>query len=132
MRNPFGKPDTPWHWWLGSICWVVAAMSSWMLFSFALLQVLDKIDNRQQQDTWATWGIMGSLAVAQVLATWAAWRRPTTYPAIGRTNWPALLILLWRVGLAAFQIIWSGLTVISLGYGLSGPAHPRVHLIINQ
>jgi len=77
-------------------------------------------------------GIVGSLGVAQILVTWAAWRRPAAYPVIGCANWPAVLILLWRAGLAAFQIIWLGLAVISLGYGLSGPAHPAVHSIINQ
>jgi hypothetical protein len=132
MPNLLGKPDTLWHWWLASLCWTVAIVASWLLGCFALLHMLDKMTNQQQQDNWAMCGIMGSLGVAQVLVTWAAWRRPTTYPAIARANWPALLMLLWRAGLAAFQIIWSGLTVIGLGYGLSGPAHPPVHSILNQ
>ncbi|MGI4760644.1 MAG: hypothetical protein ACRYF0_08065 [Janthinobacterium lividum] len=128
MRNPFGRPYTLWQWWLGSLCWIVAVVSSWLLFSFALLHLLDKIGNQQQQDTWAMWGIMSSLGVAQVLVTWAAWRRPATYPAIGRANWPALLMLLWRMGLAGCQVAWLGYTIIVVGYAMSGPAHPPTQL----
>lgn len=106
-------------------------MFSWLLVGSALLKVLDEIGNRQQQGNWAMRGIQGSLAVAQGLVTWAAWRRPASYPASGRANWPALLMLLWRVGLAGFQIIWLAFTVIGLGYGLSGPVHSATYPGIN-
>jgi hypothetical protein len=131
MHNLFGKPDTLWQWWLASLCWVVVVVPSWILFSDALLTALDKIGRQQQQESWAIYGVFGSWGVAQVLICRAAWRRPATYPATGRANWPALLVFLWRAGLAAFQVIWLGYTSIIVGYALSGPAHPTAHPIIN-
>lgn len=127
MRNPFGKPDTLWHWWLGSLCWTVAVVAGWLIVSFTLLHELDNLGDRQQQNYWAMRGMLGSLGVAQGLLIRAAWRRPTTYPAIGRANWPALLMLLWRAGLAAWQVAWLGYTTIVVGYGLSGPLHPAAY-----
>lgn len=124
MRNPFGKPGTLWQWWLGSLCWTVTVMLSWLLFTSTLLATLDKTVPRSQQESRAFYGVLGSLGIAQVLITWAAWRRPGTYPAIGRLNWPALLMLLWRAGLACLQVIWFLGIAIALGYALAGPAHP--------
>ena len=122
MRNPFGRPATLWHWWLGSLGWLLVTVPGWLFFSYALVATLDKT-KPPQKESILIWGVLGSLGVAQVLVTWAAWRRPARYPASGRANWPALLMLLWRMGLAAFQLAWFGFTVIVLGYGLSGPAH---------
>ncbi len=123
MRNPFGKPGTLWQWWLGSLRWTVTVMLSWLLVNTTLLATLDKTATRSQQESRAFYGVLGNLGIAQVLITWAAWRRPGTYPAIGRLTGPRCS-LLWRAGLAFLQVIWFLGTAIALGYALASPAHP--------
>jgi hypothetical protein len=38
MQNPFSKPHTPEQWLLGSVCWVVLSVGSWVLLVWLLSQ----------------------------------------------------------------------------------------------
>lgn len=113
MRNPFGKLHTLWQWWLGSLCWTVAAVAGWLLRNGALLAIHAKLGTRQQAE-WLIGGALSSFGVAQVLLVRAACRQPATYPATGRINWPELLMLGWLTGLGALEVAWLGVAIIML------------------
>jgi hypothetical protein len=124
MRNPFGKPRTLWHWWLGSLCWTVAAVASWLLLNGALLAIHAKLGTQQQQDEWLIGGAMNSFGVAQVLLLGAVCRQPTIYPATGRINWPVLLMLGWLTVLGTLEIAWLGVAIIMLCDTVSAASYP--------
>lgn len=104
MRNPFAKPYTPGQWLLGSVCWTVVCVGSWVLVSNWTLEVPY---NQKTPDEPA---IFLSFIVAYSFIWWKA------LPGLRATETESselqMLAFLWQVVLIAFQMIWLGLMLL--------------------
>lgn len=106
MRNPFAKAHSPGQWLLGSLCWTMVCLISWLAIGAAVLE--KPYDQKTPDEPW----FFVSFAVMHGLLWWRA------VPGLRATETDAssleMLAFVWLVGLIAFQLISLAVMLLTL------------------